>query len=359
MAMGQRKKLKAVIGVVRGITSVIKSISTKSNSKFRVEVLRATARNSSSVPSDKRIAAILSFGDGARHTACGCIEALMDRLHGTKDALVALKCLFTIHSIITKGSFILRDQLSFYPSFGGRNFLNLSEFRDGSGPQAWELSSWVRWYAGAIEQNLMVSRFLGHDLYSSSFSSKNEKDKQEKVFTFLSADLLEETDILVDFIEVICDAPDSLHLQKNDLVYEIVRLVAEDYRLVQREVFVRVGELGNRLTSLSFSELTRFMGALQRVENCKGKLGVLFVNRARNDALWDLIKGTRIKIAARMEEMGETKLLMATGMEENSSESTQFSQRIGEFESWVQFDSDPEEPLEWNRVQSITFGGMS
>ncbi|KAL5072081.1 hypothetical protein RYX36_022969 [Vicia faba] len=43
----------------------------------------------------------------------------MDRLHGTKNATVA-PCLFTLRHITIKGPFTLKDQLSFYPSYGGR-----------------------------------------------------------------------------------------------------------------------------------------------------------------------------------------------------------------------------------------------
>ncbi|KAM1473898.1 hypothetical protein ACFX13_030742 [Malus domestica] len=67
----------------------------------------------------------------------------MDHLQTTHHLVVALKCLIAIHHVIKYGSFILQDQLAVYPAADGRNYLNLSNFKDDSTPVAWELSSWV------------------------------------------------------------------------------------------------------------------------------------------------------------------------------------------------------------------------
>ncbi|KAJ6931837.1 hypothetical protein NC652_015120 [Populus alba x Populus x berolinensis] len=300
--MGHRKKLRTVIDILKCLTSNIKAtLSTKRNTKIRIAVLRATtARNSSSPPSDNRIAAVISFGRGSRLTACAFIEALMDRLQGTKNPSVALKCLFTIHSIIKKGPFILKDQLSFYPSFGGRNFLNMSKFRQDSDPE-----------------------------------SNNSKDDEDKASALLNKDLLGELDVLVDFVEVICEAPDSLHLQLNNLVYAVIRYAGEDYRIVQREILIRVVELKDRMASLSCNELTQLLGSLKRFEDCKERLRLLFVNRARNDALWELICGAKLKIM----EMGTLKSLVKMERTDGSGELTRFRERFGELRQLVRLNT--------------------
>lgn len=182
----------------------------------------------------------------------------------------------------------------------------MSKFRQDSDPARWELASWVRWYATAIEQNFIVSRFLGHYL-NSSFSSKNSKDREDKASALLDEDLLGELDALAGFVEVICEAPDSLHLQRNNLVYAVIRYVGEDYRVVQREILIRVAELRDRMENLTFNELTRLLSSLKRFEDCRERLRLLFVNRARNDALWELICGTKLKIIEMVREMGELK----------------------------------------------------
>lgn len=248
----------------------------------------------------------------------------MDRLHVTRSAFVALKCLLTIHNIISKGSFILKDQLAYYPCFGGYNFLNLSMFCDNSDLCKLEYSSWVRWYAGVIEQNLMVSRAIGYYLNSTK-TDGNKRDKEEKALALLDSDLAMEIEVLVEFVVRICDAPDSLELQKNNLVYEVVRAAGEDYRSIQREIVVRVKEVGDRIDSvegLSSDELTRLIDALERLESCKGKLMLLFVNRKRNDGLWELVKETKARLVEMKEKREEKRVVVFMGRNE-SAESTQ------------------------------------
>ncbi|KAH7511580.1 hypothetical protein ACOSP7_010214 [Xanthoceras sorbifolium] len=309
--MGHLKNLRIVLGIFKDKASLIKTtLSTKRRtSSIHRAIVRATTHGVSSPSPDKRIVSVLSLGHGTRHKAGACIGALMERLHGTHNAFVALKCLFIVHNIISRGSFILKDQLSIYPSSGGRNFLNLSMFRDNSDPETWELSSWVRWYADVLEQNLTVSRVLGYYL-SSSKGKKKDNDKEDKVLALLNSDLLREMDVLVGFVEEICNAPSSLHLQTKNLVYEIVRLVSEDYRFIQREIFIRIVELGDRMTSLSVGGLTQFLTAMKRFEDCKERLSLLFVNRKKNDALWDLVNETKTNIQAAVNKKLQEKTVV-------------------------------------------------
>ncbi|TYJ35444.1 hypothetical protein E1A91_A05G237200v1 [Gossypium mustelinum] len=216
----------------------------------------------------------------------------MDRLHSTSDALVALKCLYTIHNIIGKGFFILKDQLSMYEYFGGRNFLKLLMFRDDLDPETREMSKWVRWYAAILEQNLVVSKVLGCHLYSKRAKNVIGKEKDNISSSF------------VEFACQVGDLPDSLHLQRKSLVYEIVRSIGEDYRLVQREIGTRVAELEARMISLSSSEWTQFLNSLTKFEDCKEGISLLFRNRNRNDELWDLVKETKAKLVAEMKDRG-------------------------------------------------------
>ncbi|KAJ7965763.1 putative ENTH/ANTH/VHS superfamily protein [Quillaja saponaria] len=279
-----------------------------------------TTHNLSNPPSEARIDAVLSLGHGSRFIACTCINTLIDRLHQTRSATVALKCLFTIHNIITRGSFTLRDLLLYYPSNGGHNFLNLSMFRDDSDSEMWKLSSWVRWYAGVLEQSLMVSRVLNYYICSSPV----KKVAEEKVLGLSNFDLLCEIDRLVGYVEHISRVPDSLYLQRIGLVYEVVGLVGEDYRWVQSEIFRRVAELGNRIENMVFGELTQFLDDLKRLEECREGLVMLFVNRRRNDRFWDLINQTKRKVVMMKEEREGKRLLLTMGKRDESTESNRF-----------------------------------
>ncbi|CAN0927731.1 Putative clathrin assembly protein At4g40080 [Linum grandiflorum] len=298
-----RSRLRLLVGILKDNSSLLKALllSTKrtATTKLRLAILRATSHSPSAPPSNRSLSAVLSLGgDGSRRTAAACITSLLDRLHGSNNAHVALKCLLTLHAVVSQGSFILKDQFSAAAAGGGsggggRNFLNLSKFRDESDPETWELSSWVRWYAAVIEQNLAGTKKLG------SSGSNFEK---------LSRDLIEEIEILVDSVGLICESP--AELKSNDLVYEVVKSVGEDYRLVQREISVRVLEMRDRMKSLSFDELTRLSSEMERLEDSRDGVASLFVNGKRNDALWETVAETKEMARATMMEKDEMKKLV-------------------------------------------------
>lgn len=175
-----------------------------------------------------------------------------------------------------------------------------------------------------MEQNLIVSRVLGYYLSSTSGPSKNHK-REDNISMLLNLDLLAQTNALVGMVEEICRVPDSLHLQRNDLVYEVVRLVGEDYRLVQYEIFLRVKDLQDRMGSLNLGEAADFLWGLKRLENCKERTAELFANRKKNDALWELISETKEGLVT-MKESREKRLL-TIGMRDEPSELNSFQGR--------------------------------
>ncbi|KAK7301149.1 hypothetical protein RJT34_12010 [Clitoria ternatea] len=307
--MHLRKRLRNLLHSLKDKASVIAaSLSNNRHvSSVRIHVVRATTHSFYAPPSEAKISAVLSAGRGSYLLPRACIDALMDRLHKTQNATVALKCLFTIHNIIAKGPLTLKDNLSHYPSHGGNNNLNLSAFRDNTDTETLELSSWVRWYANILEHVLTVSRAVGYYLSS----SKGE-------FLGARGDLLREIRVLVDFVEHVSHVPESLHLQRNDLVYEVVRLVREDYGNVQREILWRVEEVGKRVEGLDVVELRQLVGCLGRMEECKERLVLLFVNRKRNDVFWDLIGGVKRKGVAMVEEMEGNWVTVVTAKNESA-----------------------------------------
>jgi cell division protein FtsB len=56
---------------------------------------------------------------------------------------------------------MFQDQFGVQPARGGRNYLNLSGFRDRASAFAWQASAWVRWYATFIEQWIQTSAAIG------------------------------------------------------------------------------------------------------------------------------------------------------------------------------------------------------
>ncbi|XP_030542743.1 putative clathrin assembly protein At4g40080 [Rhodamnia argentea] len=304
--MGQRKKLRDIVGAMKDRGSLVRaSLSTKpAVSAARSTVIRATTHKSAAAPAEHRVAALLSLGLGSDITASACVRYLTGRLRRTRNAFVALKCLFALHSIMIHRSSHDRNLCLYSFSFEGKGFLNLLKFNDGFDREAKEYSSWVRWYAASLEQSLTASRALGYVLSSSSSLSPSSRSqvkseyKREKIRAATSSDLIRELEVLVSCLEQVSDVPESLHLQKHDLVHGVVRSVCQDYRMIRREVFSRVEELGGdeRLGSLSLGHLTRLLIALGRIEDYRAKLISLFANKANRDGLWDLIAQTEKKI---------------------------------------------------------------
>ncbi|CAJ1971719.1 unnamed protein product [Sphenostylis stenocarpa] len=317
-AMSIRKTLSNLLHTFNDKASVIAaSISLKRHvSSVRIYVLRATTHRLAAPPSESQIAAVLSAGRGSYLLPRTCIEAIMDRLHRTRSASVALKCLFILHNIVSEGPLMLKDNLSHYPSRGGNNALNLVSFRDETDMESLQLSSWVRWYANVLEHVLTVSRVLGYYLI---------KDGVQREFTRVSSvELLCELRGLVDFVEQVSHAPESLHLQRIDLVYGVVRLVRDDYGRVQGEISRRVEEIERRVVDLGVDELRELVWCLKRLEECRERLVVLFVNRKKNGAFWDLIGGVKNKGVVVMEDMEGKWLTVVKGKNE-LTESMSFS----------------------------------
>ncbi|XP_057503694.1 putative clathrin assembly protein At4g40080 [Actinidia eriantha] len=316
--MGRQKRLmRNFIGIIKDRASLIKTALSikRSAATVRAAVIRATNHSTSSPPKEHRVAAVLALGHGSLPTARACIAAIMYRLHGTGDAHVALKCLITLRHVVARGTFILRDQLCFFSDTGCRNFLNVKAFRDYRGVETWEISSWVRWYGAVLESNLIASRILGVYISSSSDLTQNKP-----TFTsLLNSDLMREIDVLVRIVEQLSNFPDSLHCQKNDLVYEAVNLTGKDYRSTQRQLGTRLSECVDRIDRSRFGESAELTRCLTRLEECRERLVALFINRNRNDAFWDLVRETK----AKAEEERERERWVVT-----VSEWTHFEERV-------------------------------
>ena len=246
---------------------------------------------------------------------------------------MALKCLVAVHHIVKFGTFILQDQLSVLPSRGGRNYLNLSRFRDSSSHVTWELSTWVRWYAGYVETLLSSSRVLGFFIGTSA-------SEEERVSASWNGDLIRETESLTSLLEQICAQPESdLSLNGNRLVEEIRVLVGQDYLSVVNEISVRVTEFGERLSCLSFVDSVELICALKRLENCKQRLLLSsnLVKKDLTDSFWDMIS----EIMERVEKEKEARedKLVVTLRRDKGTESARFGDRVLKSGDSVRFSS--------------------
>ncbi|CAI8598182.1 unnamed protein product [Vicia faba] len=311
------KKLKEVIGKMKDKASQSKAaILSKQKT---LSLLRATTHDSFAPPTHKHLSTLLSSGDGSRATASTAVELLMDRLQTTHNSAVALKCLIAVHHIIKRGTFILRDQLSVYPYTGGRNYLNLSNFRDKTSSISWELSSWVRWYAEYIEHLLCASRTLGYFLRETTTVKETH---EERVSSLVSGDLLREIDSLVAMMEGIGKRPNIPTMeQKNKVVVEIMDLVEDDEVVVVNEVLVRVKEFGERerLGSLGFGEVVELVCVLKRLEMCRERM-VMVMEEKR---FWNLVIELKEKVGKMKVYRDEGKVYRTVG-KDRGTESVRF-----------------------------------
>ncbi|MED6132216.1 hypothetical protein PIB30_017069 [Stylosanthes scabra] len=275
-------KLTQLVGIIKDKASQSKAALL--SQRTTLSLLRATTHDFNAAPTPKHLHTLLSDADGSRATASAALELLMHRLHATNNAAVALKCLIAVHYIFRHGTFILQDQLSVYPSTGGRNYLNLSNFRHVSDSVSWELSSWVRWLAQHMENLLCSSRILGF------FIGNCPKDREERVSGLMNGELLSEFESLVTVVEGVCKMPDIGGLTKgNKVVDEILRLGREDWAEVVWEVGVAVAEFKERIKGgLKFGERVELVCCLKRLEECREKVMSVVV-AGKEERLWDCV----------------------------------------------------------------------
>ncbi|KAK6923808.1 AP180 N-terminal homology (ANTH) domain [Dillenia turbinata] len=337
MEQQSKHKLQDLIGAIKDKASQTKVIllSNRTTLSLHLSLLRATTHHPTTPPPAKHIDTILSFGHFSRATASATVDALMCRLHSTRSPVVALKCLLTFHFIIRRGTFILQDQLSIVPSSGGHNYLNLSDFRDNRSPTSWELSSWVRWYARYLEQLLSTSRVLGFFLCSSS--SILDKDRgEDAVSSLLNNDLVKEVGSLVSLIEETRRIPESLHVNYNNLIFEIIGLVGDDYKSAVDEVSLRVNEFRERLSHLSYGDSVEFVCCMKRLEDCEERLTVLFpmMRRALLDRFWGLVREMKGIIGSCAE-----RVKLKEWGRDRGSESARFDDQVFRSDKSIRFGS--------------------
>ncbi|WJX39656.1 hypothetical protein P8452_27178 [Trifolium repens] len=314
------KKLKEVIGKLKDKASQSKAAIFSKHKTL--SLLRATTHDSFTPPKHKHISTLLSSGDGSRATAATAVELLMDRLQTTHNSAVALKCLIAVHHIIKHGTFILRDQLSVYPYTGGRNYLNLSNFRDKTNHVSWELSSWVRWYAQYIEHLLCTSRILGFFIGETTPFCKPQ---EERVLGVTNSDLLREMDSLVALMEGIVKRPNTPTSENNKVVVEIMDLVEDDGVVVLSEILVRVNEFGERerLGCLGFGEIVELVCVLKRLEMCRERM-IVVVEEKR---FWDSVRELKEKVG-RMKVYREERNVFGKTTKDRRTESDRFDDRV-------------------------------
>ncbi|MFS8009573.1 putative ANTH domain, ENTH domain-containing protein [Helianthus anomalus] len=304
--------MRNLIGTIKDNLSLSKlTLSKPTTSYLHIAVLRTTTHSPTTPPTDHHLTTLLTLGDSSRATASIIIHSLTTRLHRTKNTYVALKCLFTVHVIITRGPFILKDQLAVFPSANGHNNLKLSNFRDKSSAATWILSAWVRWYARYIETILFTLK--NKSLVSSCFTVSKEK-QQDLLSSIMTSDLIRDFGLLVSVIDEICKVPDELSVERNRLVYGIMELLAHDYLLTVNELVIRLTEFKVRVKLLSWNELVELGSVIDRLTASKERLLQLFsFKKISVETLWEMVEELDNEIGmGKFQKPGVSQLSLVT-----------------------------------------------
>uniref|UniRef100_A0A0D6R006 ENTH domain-containing protein n=1 Tax=Araucaria cunninghamii TaxID=56994 RepID=A0A0D6R006_ARACU len=250
-------KLRRLVGIVKDNAAVSRAITNTEFSALHIAILRATSHEESP-PQEKHVAMILSAGSSSsRLRAARCVAELLKRLTKTRNWAVALKSLIVVHRTLREGSFIFQDQLSLSPFRGGRNYLNMVNFRDCSSPAAWQASSWVRCYARYVDQWLSTCRVLGTFLGRGSTAAWT-------VTGLGNDELAGNLAALRDLLAAACDCcHQSRPLADNPVVSEGMRLVFTDAWQLEEEALLMLEEVQERMVELSPREADDFLRVVE------------------------------------------------------------------------------------------------
>eukprot|EP00250_Pteridium_aquilinum_P015666 c22688_g1_i1 orf=229-1320(-) len=268
-----RIKLQEIMGLMKDQVALGHAMVKQGQlSQINLVVLRATSQKEH-ITEEETIKSVLEVGGGSRMRVSHCIRLIMDRLNKTHSWTVALKCLLLIHRCLHEGGFMFQDQLSSHPSCGGRNYLNLSKFKDTSSPFTWAVSAWIRWYARFIEQWIQTSRNVG------AFLDSKEEDKSlhaEKLMSLASSQLVKDIISLDDFVREVSGWLAEDFVMDHALVKEGLRLAIVTTVKVYTELKLRFREVTERISTFARKEALELLHVCERLSKDTMMLTHLF-----------------------------------------------------------------------------------
>ncbi|CAL9208688.1 putative clathrin assembly protein At1g03050 [Musa acuminata AAA Group] len=170
--------IRKALGAVKDQTSIglAKVSNSTMLSELDVAIVKAT-RHDEFPAEEKHIREILSLTCYSRAYVGACVSSLSRRLGKTQSWTVALKTLILIHRLLTEGDPAYEQEI-FFATRRGTRMLNMSDFRDNSGADAWDFSSFVRTYALYLDERLDY-RMHGRRKRRGSRSNINDDEEEE------------------------------------------------------------------------------------------------------------------------------------------------------------------------------------
>ncbi|GBG79315.1 hypothetical protein CBR_g29464 [Chara braunii] len=166
MAASSSQVLRKTIGTLRDASKVGLAKVQSDYKELDIAVVKAS-NHVECPPKEKHVRRILASSTAARPRAdvAYLIAALAKRLQKTHNWIVAVKTLIVVHRVLREGDSSFREELLNYSRNRGQ-FLNMSNFKDDSSPEAWDYSAWTRTYALFLEERLECFRVLKFDVES-------------------------------------------------------------------------------------------------------------------------------------------------------------------------------------------------